>query len=414
MNKLFIDDIVKLGLKYCGQEYIEKIAILRSERERILHNIWRDDVIPEKFEPCRKEAFYRDIDYDTAIHYARKCLDDYKYLKYLNEVADLAINYGELNRAENLINRIIHRYLKVADNELLAAAYYKMGNITLIRNDYITSETDFKKSLQYYTSIKNPKAMAVFTNASGIIKIQLNKIDQGITLFKKAIKLCQIAGDNITLDKVYSNLGNAYAVRGKWNQALQNYTSSLNINKNIPDQQVYRTSTYINITIAYKHKNDLSRARENLKKALELIEITKDKYQKGLAYLLEAELFYSEGNLTSATAFATSAFVIFTEIGDRLSVAEAYKIMGMINRKNGEHEVALSFLENSRRINDEMNNFHNLAETLIEIGELHEETGDEVNALKAYKLAVDSFEKIEADEKINTVLKHIERLKKQK
>ncbi|MCK9244310.1 MAG: tetratricopeptide repeat protein, partial [Candidatus Marinimicrobia bacterium] len=142
--------------------------------------------------------------------------------------------------------------------------------------------------------------------------------------------------------------------------------------------------------------------------------ITKDKYQKGLAYLLEAELFYSEGNLTSATAFATSAFVIFTEIGDRLSVAEAYKIMGMINRKNGEHEVALSFLENSRRINDEMNNFHNLAETLIEIGELHEETGDEVNALKAYKLAVDSFEKIEADEKINTVLKHIERLKKQK
>ncbi|MDD5540507.1 MAG: hypothetical protein PHG61_07450, partial [Candidatus Marinimicrobia bacterium] len=73
-----------------------------------------------------------------------------------------------------------------------------------------------------------------------------------------------------------------------------------------------------------------------------------------------------------------------------------------------------SFFENSRRINDEMNNFHNLAETLIEIGELHEETGDEVNALKAYKLAVDSFEKIEADEKINTVLKHIERLKKQK
>ncbi|MDD5230947.1 MAG: tetratricopeptide repeat protein [Candidatus Marinimicrobia bacterium] len=413
MNKLFIDDIVNLGLKHCGQEYIEKIAILRSERERILHNIWRDDVIPEKFEPCRKETFYRDIDYDTAIHYARKCLDDYKYLKYLNEVADLAINYGELNRAENLINRIIHRYLKVADNELLAAAYHKLGDITLIRNDYITSETDFKKSLQYYTSIKNPKAMAVFTNASGIIKIQLNKIDQGITLFKKAIKLCQTAGDNITLEKVYSNLGNAYAVRGKWNQALQNYTLALNV-KNIQNQKTTLTDIYSNLALTYKHKNDLSRAWENLKKSLELIEETKNKYQKGLAYLLEAELFYSEENLTSATAFATSAFVIFTEIGDRLSVAEAYKIMGMINRKNGEHEVALSFLENSRRINDEMNNFHNLAETLIEIGELHEETGDEVNALKAYKLAVDSFEKIEADEKINTVLKHIERLKKQK
>jgi len=410
VNKLFIDDIVNLGLKYCGQEYIEKITILRSERERILHNIWRDDVIPEKFEPCRKETFYRDIDYDTAIHYARKCLDDYKYLKYLYEVADLAITYGELNRAENLLVQIISRYVKVADNELLSAAYSKLGHTTFVKSDYITSEADFKKSLQYS---KNSQTLAMFTNASGTIKIQLNKIDQGITILKKAIKLCQTAGCNITLMKVYMNLGNAYAVRGKWNRALQNYTSALNV-KNIQNQIDILSTIYLNLAIAYKHKNDLSRAWENLKKSLELIEETKNKYQKGLAYLLEAELFYSEGNLTSATAFATSAFVIFTEIGDRLSVAEAYKIMGMINRKNGEHEVALSFFENSRRINDEMNNFHNLAETLIEIGELHEETGDEVNALKAYKLAVDSFEKIEADEKINTVLKHIERLKKQK
>jgi len=105
---------------------------------------------------------------------------------------------------------------------------------------------------------------------------------------------------------------------------------------------------------------------------------------------------------------------MFTEIGDRLSVAEAYKIMGMINRKNKDYDVALSFFENSRRINEELNNFHNLAETLVEMGFLFEEIDDYPNALKSLKLAADCYEKIEADEKIKTVLKHIDRLKSRK
>ncbi|MFH1213764.1 MAG: tetratricopeptide repeat protein, partial [Candidatus Neomarinimicrobiota bacterium] len=111
-----------------------------------------------------------------------------------------------------------------------------------------------------------------------------------------------------------------------------------------------------------------------------------------------------------ATAFVTSAFSIFSEIGDRLSVAEAYKIMGMINRKNREYEIALSFFENSRRINEDFGNFPNLGETMFETGLLQEETGDKVSALKSFKLASDYFEKIEADEKIKSVLKNIERL----
>lgn len=411
MNKNFIEDTLTLAGKFCNQEYIEKITILRNERERILHNIWREDVLPEKFEPYQKEAFYRDIDFDTAIYYSRKCLTDVtKYLKFLYSVAELSINYGELNRAEILLKKITEHYQKYADTDLLSISHYWLGHVYFLKNDYNAADTEIGKSLQFHhEDISNPRTVAMTTNAHGTIKVQLNQVDQGIALFNEAIKLSQTAHDNVTLMIAYMNLGNAYAVRGKWNQAIKSYISALNI-KDIQGQKVNLTHIYLNLAIAYRYKNDLTQARENLQKALDLINETNNKYQKGLAYLSDATLNYLDGNLISATAFVTSAFVIFTEIGDRLSVAEAYKIMGMINRKNKEYEVALSFFENSRRINEDLNNFHNLAETLVEIGLFYEETDDKTNAIKSFKLAADCYEKIEADEKIKIVLKHIDRL----
>lgn len=409
MNKLFINETIALATKFCGQEYVEKVTLLRNERERILHNIWRDDVFPEKFEPYPKEAFYRDIDFDTAIHYARKCLDETKYLKFLYNVAESAINYGELSRAENLLKQITDHFEKFADRELLSEAHFKLGNVTFLKNNYKDADAEFTKSLQYYKDVQNPRALAMVTNAKGVLKIHLNQIEQGISLFNEAIKLSQQTHDEETLANAYMNLGNAYAVKENWDKAMQIYEYALKV-PSLKEQKVNLTYIFLNLAIANKFKNDMVQAKANLKKSFDLIEETKNKYQKGLAYLFEADLHYIDNDLASATAFVTSAFSIFSEIGDRLSVAESYKIMGMINRKNREYEIALSFFENSRRINEELSNFLNMGETLVEMGLLYEETGDSTNALKAMKLASDYFKKIEADERIRTVFKHIDRL----
>jgi len=409
MNKVLIDETITLASKYCGKEYIEKITSLRNERERILHNIWRDDVLPEEFDSNRKEALYRNIDFDTAIHFARKCLEETKYLKFLFSVAESAINYGELNHAEVLLKQITDHYEKYADREMLSEAHFKLGNVTFLKNDFKTADAEFTKSLQYYKDVQNSRALAMVTNAHGVLKVHQNQIKQGISLFNEAIKLAQQSHDEETLANAYMNLGNANHVKGNWDQAMLHYQDALKI-FGLLDHKVNLAYVFLNIAISYKFKNDLAQAKSYLQKTFDLVKETNNKYQKGLAYLLEAELHYLEGDLSSATAFGISAFPIFNEIGNRLGVAEAYKIMGMINRKNREYEIALSFFENSRRINEELGNFPNLGETMVEMGLLQEETGDKVSALKSFKLASDSFEKIEADEKIKSVLKNIERL----
>jgi len=408
-NKLLINDTVSLATKLCGQEYAEKVLSLRNERERILHNIWREGAFPEEFEPHRKEAFYRDIDFDTAVHYARKCLNDTKYLKFLYGVAESAINYGELNKAEHLLKQITDHFENHADYQLLSDAHFKLGNVTFLKNDFKTADKEFTKSLQYYHNVQNPRASAMVTNAHGILKVNLNLIEQGIALFNEAIKLAQQVHDDETLANAYMNLGNANHLKGNWDKAMSFYKEALKL-FGVKDHKINLAYIYLNLAISFKSKNEMTQAKSHLQKTYDLIKETNNKYQKGLAYLLDAELHFMDADLPSATALVTSAFSIFSEIGDRLSVAEAYKIMGMINRRNKEYEIANSFFENSRRINEELGNFPNLGETLVEMGLLYEETGDLTNALKSMNLASDYFKKIEADERIRTVLGHIDRL----
>jgi len=140
-----------------------------------------------------------------------------------------------------------------------------------------------------------------------------------------------------------------------------------------------------------------------LDKTYELAKESNNRYQKSLAYLVDAELHLLDNDTSSAIAYVTSAFTIFSEMGDRLSVAEAYKILGLINQHNREFEIALSYFENSRRINEELGNYPNLAETLVETGNLYVKMNDTENARKQYQSALDYFKKFGATSKIKNV-----------
>ncbi len=409
MNRLFIKEILSLTGAYCGEQYLAQIDALRRERERILNNYWREEAFPEKIDTGQKENLYRDIDFDTAIHHARKYLDESRYLHLLYALAEVAITYGELCRAETLLRQVTTQYLPWADPDTLALAHFKLGNITFMQNNYVSAEEEFQKSLQFMQKQENPQTVAMITNARGVLKVNANLIDEGMRLFEEAIHLSEKAKAEETFANAHMNLGNAFHMRGEWDAAMKHYQQALQVfsKYNHKENLAY---IHLNLGIAYKVMNDLNKATVYLKTSMDLARETNNKYQKGLGYLLEAEIHHLQNDPASAIAFVTSAFTIFSEIGDRLSVAEAYKIFGMINRQNKEYQVAQSFFENSRRINEELGNYPNLAETLIETGKLYEQLDEKMQALNAYRSAIEYLQKIGAKAKIQNVDKLLQNL----
>ncbi len=406
----FIEEVLSLAEKHCGKTFTKELQSLRIERERLLNNIWREDIFPEKLEMHQKDRIYRDIDFDTTIHYAYKYLTVQEYLELLYEIAEISIKYGEFQKGEHLLQLIATKHRLHADKKLLAKVHHDIGKIYFYKSDFKTANKYFNKSLNFFIILSDNKGIAIIKNDLGALMVEQGNLSEGEALFKEAREMAEDENYSEYIAKTNMNIGNLYHMRSAMDKAIYCHENAL---KAIEKEDIYDTIAapiYNNIALAYKSQKQFTKALEYLDKSLDISKKTNELYTKGFTYLFKSEIACYRGEYSTSTALATTAFSIFSEIGDRLSMAEAYKIFGIINRESNRFDLALSYFENSKRINEELNNKLNLAEILVEIAYLYKETGETSGAIKNFKLAAKHFEKIGAVSRIESINKAIEEL----
>ncbi|MCK4447511.1 MAG: tetratricopeptide repeat protein, partial [Candidatus Marinimicrobia bacterium] len=407
----FLEEVLSLAEKHCGKTFTKELQSLRIERERLLNNIWREDIFPEKLELYQKDRIYRDIDFDTTIHYAVKYLTTQEYLELLFEIAEISIKYGEFQKGEHLLQLIITKHRLHTDKKLLAKVQHDIGKIYFYKSDFKTATKYFNKSLVFFTLLSDNKGIAIIKNDLGALMVEKGHLPEGEELLKEAREMAEDEKFSEYIAKTNMNLGNISHMRGDSDDAINYYQIALDV---IDKDAEYNYDTvallYLDVALASNSLKQFPKALEYLHKSLDLSKKTNNKYTRGLSYLAEAKVYCYKGEYSTSTALATTAFSIFSEIGDRLSMAEAYKIFGTINRKSKRFDIALSYFENSKRINEELNNKLNLAETLVEIAYLYKDTGETSNAIKNFKLASKHFEKIGAVSRIESINKAIKEL----
>ncbi|MBN2600353.1 MAG: tetratricopeptide repeat protein [Candidatus Marinimicrobia bacterium] len=395
MNKQFLFEILELAEKHCGSDFTRKLLQIRTERERILNNVWKKEPLPEDLSTYQKEIILRDIDFDTIIHHAAKCVGKDENNMFLFDVAQVAIKHGEFGRGKELLLVLLKTVGQKSLN-LLADILRKLGNIEFYTNNFKAAYKYFEKSLKLFTKIGDKAGIISIKNVVGALLVEEGKYYEGEIRFIQVRKMAQEIKLNDMIAKANMNLGNIYIIRGIYTEAASCYKNALDVVANSKDKDLL-TNLYLNFAICYKFKGDFKIALEYLGKAFDQIKDTNNRYQKGLLYLIKAEIECVSGNLSAATALVTSAFAIFNETGDRLSTAEAYKILGMINREDKKYDIALSYFENSQRIYT--NPFY-IAETQVEMAHLYLAINDRVMAKKVLTQAVKSYEKIGATSKV--------------
>jgi len=394
MNKQFLFDILELAEEYCGSDFTRKLLQIRTERERILNNVWKKEPLPEDLSTYQKEVILRNIDFDTIIHHAAKYAGKDEYYKFLFDIAQLAIKHGEFSRGKGLL-RVLLKAIGRKNIAFLADILRKLGNIEFYTNNYKAAYKYFERSLKWFTQIEDKNGIISIKNVIGALLVEEGKYYEGEIRFIQVRKMAREIQLNDMVAKANMNLGNIYIIRGIYTEATSCYKKALDADSG-KDKDLL-TNLYLNFAICYKFKGDYNVALEYLDKAFDLINETNNRYQKGLLYLIKAEIACINGNLSTATALVTSAFAIFTETGDRLSTAEAYKILGMINREDKKYDIALSYFENSKRI---YTNLFYIAETLVETANLYIAMNDKAMAKKVLNQAVKNYEKIGAKPKV--------------
>lgn len=394
MNKQFLFDVLRLAEEHCGSGFTRKLLEIRTERERILNNVWKKEPLPEDLSTYQKELILRDIDFDTIIHHAAKCSKRDGYNKLVYDIAGSAIKHGEFGRGKELINYLL-KAINRKNIALKADLLRKLGNIEFYTNNLKDAYHHFDKSLKLYTKIDDKAGIITIKNVIGALFVEEGKYYEGEIRFIQVRKMAEEMKLSEMIAKANMNLGNIYIIRGIYSEAEAYYQNALK-SADKKDKELM-VNLYLNFAICYKFMSDFKTAFKFLEKASALIKETNNRYQKGLFYLIKAEVECLQGNLATATALVTSAFTIFTETGDRISTAEAYKILGMINREDKKYDIALSYFENSSRIYT--NPFY-IAETQVELANLYLAMNDKAMTKKILNQAIRNYEKIGAKAKV--------------
>jgi adenylate cyclase len=102
---------------------------------------------------------------------------------------------------------------------------------------------------------------------------------------------------------------------------------------------------------------------------------------------------------------------ICNNLNDRLSIADIYKIKGIIERSLNNYKLSETYLLTSQRINEELSNALNKAETLYELGKLYVDMNQKKNALEVFKSSLEYFRNINSSDMVRKLKEEIFQLK---
>jgi tetratricopeptide (TPR) repeat protein len=122
-----------------------------------------------------------------------------------------------------------------------------------------------------------------------------------------------------------------------------------------------------------------------------------------LMYLAKSQVLIEKNEIDSAKVFVDKAFEISHIVDDKLTLADIYKVKGAIERRQENFNLAESYLLNSLRINNNLKNDMNIAETSLELAALYKDI-DGSKSKKAYlNNALNFYKHINASQKVNEI-----------
>jgi tetratricopeptide (TPR) repeat protein len=128
----------------------------------------------------------------------------------------------------------------------------------------------------------------------------------------------------------------------------------------------------------------------------------------GITYISKAYVFTRLKDLELAEAFANKAMEIAYKVNDKLSIAEVHKVKGIISRSRRQYELAENSLLTSYRLNKELGNQLNLAETAVELGILYKQKQNQEKITQYFNEALSYFRKINSVSDIQQIEKLIQ------
>jgi tetratricopeptide (TPR) repeat protein len=351
-----------ITIAFCGFIFITNISAQKTK----LDSIWKDknvhdtikiqDIINlgiEKQKQSLDSALYY---FQWAVNITDQKSRSHKRFKELQSDAlkysgnifwrqgknDLAVD--NISKAAE-IQKVLNNNIGVADN------INTIGVIYASQSKYLEAQQYFQQFLDIGNELNNLQIIAKAHNNFGLIYWNTGEYEKAIEAFMQALKLNEELGNKVIMGGNYNNIGNIHKDQGNLDKAIEYYSKALEISIELDNKQ-HIAGCYNNIGAVYadqgkaiKNNTDrienLEKAIEYYKKALEVSESLKDKRLISMCHKNLGSAFYEKGKCTEVLKNKKILFdqaienfnksqQLKQEINDKSGLAMVYESLTML------------------------------------------------------------------------------------
>lgn len=340
---------------------------------------------------------------DRIITFSEKRLKPEKFCNFLNELAHICLSEGKLD----LASEIFRKSKKLTnDDHTKAESLLGLADIFSRRAKWNRSIETTKSAKSLYKLLGDNRGLARCENILGTIYGELGDIITAKKNFLTSLSLINREEDLDLAANLYTNLGIVFNIQGYKSDAINHLSKALSIYNKVGNDK-NTSEVNLNIGIVNLDYGNFPAALTALDAAIETAKNGQFLSTLCLSYHVKAQVLIKLNDFYYASEFANKALEMSHKLDDRVTVADFYKVKGIIERNLGNYTASETYLLNSLRINESVNNELNIAETSYELGLLYEKMNDSSLKNSYLEKSKAYYKNIESDvnvEKIDSVL----------
>ncbi len=288
----------------------------------------------------------------------------------------------------------------------LAYIYYQIG-------DLCQAENVLKKSLEIDESLDRQEGIAASYGNLGLIYQGRGELDKAEEMLKKSLEIGEKRGDQKGIAIGYGNLGLIYETRGELDKAEETYNKSLEINERLGRQEGM-ANNYGNLGNIYRQRDELDKAEEVLKKSLEIEERLGRQEGIAIQYGNLGNIYLLRGELDKAEEIQKRSLEIEEKLGRQEGIARSYGNLGIVYILRGELDKAEKVLIKSLEIEKRLEQQEGIATNYGNLGLIYRKRGELDKAKESYIKARDLFSRIGMPHMVEQSQENIESLKEER
>lgn len=324
----------------------------------------------------------------------------------LNDLAQLFIDDGLLNKADSTAREALNLSAKTGYKKYKGDSYNKIGLVKMNSSNYIEAREYFQKALTEDRLVFNQPGYIKRLGNIGITYLIQRNFEMAMQYNQIALSMAKLYGEKNLLAFCYNLLGNLLAEKEDRLQALQYFSKAIEINK-IPYDRNTQYNSLRGIGLIYESWGDYDKAHEYIFKSLKVAEIINNKYKIEITLSNIGHLYKNEGNFSLALEYYFRALKMAEELGSKDERSYLFAAIGGVYYDNGDHKHASEYYFKGFELIQNSQDQVSLAHQMGNLALIYAERKDHKKAIDYYLKSIQLCKGFGAKGTINTWLNNL-------